>query len=155
MGLSEIKPILHTIDCNADPFVPHGREVEEHRNGGILTWDPTKVSLYPSKSQEGDEYIGGYKLRKELASQPVLNANVLDYLLKNPHLIPEDWKKDEHGNMRFIFFWGTIYRNSVYRNSDGRLYVRCLYWNDSTWYWRNYWLGYGWSSNDFAAVRAS
>jgi hypothetical protein len=66
---------------------------------------------------------------------PVMNANVLDYLLANPDLIPEEWKKDEKGNTRYIFFWGT-----VYRRSNGNLCVRCLYWDDSGWYWSLRWL---------------
>jgi len=35
-----------------------------------------------------------------------MNANVLDYLLAHPELIPEDWKN------KYVFFWGTIYRYS-------------------------------------------
>ena len=75
----------------------------------------------------------GNKLRKELANKDVLNANVLDYLLAHPELIPEEWKG------KLIFFWGTIYRDS-----DGRLYVRYLRWGGSRWN-----SGYGWLDNGF------
>ncbi len=145
-GFSEIKPILHAIDCDASPFVPDGWKVEEHRKGGIFTWDPTKVKLYLSKKQKGDKYVIGNDLRKELASQPVFNANLLDYLLKpeNQHLIPEDWKG------KYVFFWGTIYRSSV-----GDLCVRYLYWDDSAWNWNCHWLVSSFNSCNPAVVLAS
>jgi hypothetical protein len=145
LGLSEIKPIAHAIDCDADPFIPDDWEVEEHTKGGIFTWDPTKVRLYLSKKQNAIKYILGNKLRKELKSQPVLNANVLDYLLARLELIPEDWKG------RAVFFWGTIYRYS-----DDKLYVRYLYFSDNgRWLWGSRWLDDSFRSRNPAAVRAS
>jgi len=143
-GFSEIKPIKHAIDCDADPFLPVDWDVEEHRKGGILIWDPTKVSSFLSKSQKGDKYIVGTKLRKEMSKKPALNSNVLDYLLKNPHLIPEEYKGKR------VFFWGTIYRDSF-----DSLYVRYLCWDDSAWRWSDYWLGDDFDSGDPAAVSAS
>jgi hypothetical protein len=112
LGHAEIKSIEHFINCDADPFIPGGWKVEEHKKGGQLKWDPKKVSLYLPKRQQNGKVIGGNELREELKDQPVLNANVLDYLLANPHLIPEEWKN------KYVFFWGTIYRDS-----HGNLYV--------------------------------
>lgn len=149
-GLSEIKQVTHAIDCDADPFLPNGWRVEEHRKDGVIVWDLTKVSLYLSKGQKGDKRIVGNDLRKELAKKPTMNANVLDYLLKNPHLIPEDWKKDDRGNTRYIFFWGTIYRGS----GDG-LYVRYLCWDGGAWSWDVGWLGRVFVGDRPAALRAS
>ena len=74
---------------------------------------------------------------------PVLNANVLDYLLAHRELIPEEWK----GNA--IFFWGPIYRLS-----GGDLCVRCLYWDDDAWHWGYCWLDDGWGGYYPAAVCA-
>ena len=105
------------IDADADPFIPEGWKVIEHKKCGQLTWGLDRIELYLSEKQKGD-YVEGEKLRKELANKPVLNANVLDYLLKNPHLIPEGWKG------KAVFFWGTIYRHSY-----GSLCVRYLYWD--------------------------
>jgi len=122
-GQLEIKPIEHLIDCDVNPFIPNGWAVEEHKKGGMFKFNPEKISLYLSKKQK-KEIIGGYDLRKELADKPVMNANVLDYLLAHPELIPEEWKG------KYIFFWGTIYRDS-----DGRLYVRYLCWYGSKWCW--------------------
>ncbi|MCC6934802.1 MAG: hypothetical protein IT406_03905 [Candidatus Yanofskybacteria bacterium] len=147
-GFSEIKPILHAIDCDVNPFVPDGWSYREEdqlpgRIRGTWTWDPS-VKLYLSKKQGGDKYIVGNDLRKELKPQSVLPANVLDYLLAHPELIPEDW------NGKAIFFWGTIYRNS-----RGNLYVRCLYWDGGGWDWDYGWLDYGFSGSNPAVVRAS
>ncbi len=79
-----------------------------------------------------------------MKGKKVLNANVLEYLLKNPRAIPEEWKG------KYVFFWGTIYRRS-----DGRLYVRCLVWDGSQWYWSYYWLDIDFNGLNPAAVAAS
>lgn len=122
-GYSEIKPIDHLIDCDTNPFIPDGWSLEEHQKGGLIKFDPKNISLYLSKKQK-KSIINGHDLRKELMGQPVMNANVLDYLLAHPELIPESWKD------KYIFFWGTIYRLS-----DGSLFVRCLDWLGSKWDW--------------------
>jgi hypothetical protein len=133
-----------TIDCDADPFVPNGWKVEEHRKGGQLKWDASQVALYLSEGQQDGKVIEGNKLRKELADKPVYNANVLDHLLANPDLIPEEWKG------KSVFFWGT-----VYRRSDDNLYVRYLCWDGGRWRWGNRWRVSGWRDNHPAAVPAN
>lgn len=149
-GYSEIKPIEHVIDCDADPFIPSSWKVEEHKKGGPLALDLSKVKLHLSPNQQDDKAIEGKKLRKELASEPVFNANVLDYLLAHPELIPEEWKKDEKGNTRYIFFWGTIYRDS-----GGGLCVRFLCFSGGRWDWDFSWLDLDWGDYYPAALRAS
>lgn len=141
-GQLEIKPIEHMIDCDVNPFIPNGWAVEEHKKGGMFKFNPEKISLYLSKKQKKGS-IGGHDLRKELADKPVMNANVLDYLLAHPELIPEEWKG------KYIFFWGTIYRHS-----PCYLYVPYLDWDGSRWN-----EGYRWLDSDFysedPAARAS
>lgn len=150
-GLAEITQQTHIIDCDANPLIPYeGWKVEEHKKGRQFVWDPTKVRLHLSPNLAEGKSIVGNKLRKELDAQPVFNANLLDYLVEHPHLIPEEWKVDEKGRTRYIFFWGTIYRNS-----DGNLCVRCLCWHGGHWQVGNYWLGYVFVVNDPAAVSAS
>ncbi len=133
----------HIIDLDTDPFVPEGWTVEEHRKGGQFAWDPEAVALHLSPNRQSGKVIKGKMLRLELANQPVLNANALDYLLKNPTLIPEDWKG------KYVFFWGTIYRGS-----GGRLYARYLDWSGERWDWDYCWLGDDWSVSNPAAVCA-
>ncbi len=126
----------HIIDCDALPSIPDGWSIEEHRKGGKLEWNSEKVSLYLSEIQKTGLIVGN-ELRKELNHKTVLNACVLDYLLDNPHLIPEDWKG------KCIFFWGT-----VYRRRNGGLFVRYLYWNGGRWRWSVRWLDGDWHSSD-------
>lgn len=132
------------VDLDADPFIPSGWKVEVHQKGGNFKWDATKVRLHLSKKQQGGKVLEGNELREELKGQPVYNANLLDYLLKNPHLIPEEWKG------MYVFFWGTIYRYS-----DGDLGVRCLCWDGGRWHWRSFWLDGDWRGGSPAAVPAS
>ena len=140
-GTAKIVVVEHIIDCDADPFLPEGWQgVESHKKGGQLEWDPTKIRLHLSPNQQGSKYIQGHKLREELASEPVLNANVWDYLLAHPELIPEEWKG------KYVFFWGTIYRRS-----DGILCVRFLNWRGERWNWVYFWLGRSFDSSSPAA----
>jgi hypothetical protein len=119
----------HLIDLDADPFVPNSWSVVEHQKGGQFKWDASTVSLCLSKKQQSSKWIEGHKLREELEGKPVFNANLLDYLLKHPRLIPEEWKG------KYVFFWGT-----VYRSSRGSLYVRYLCWDGDRWDWDYDWL---------------
>lgn len=144
LGYASIQVVDHLIDCDASPFVPDGLIVEEHQKGGAFKWDASQVQLYLDSGQKNGKWIEGNKLRKALAQKPVLNANVLDYLLKNPHLIPEEWKG------KYIFFWGTIYRGS-----DGSLIVRYVCWRDDGWGWSSRWLDRDWDGRHPAAVPAS
>ncbi len=138
-GNAKIELVRHLIGCSADPYIPGGWTVEEHHKAGQLEWDPAKITLFLVEKQKTGT-IHGHNLRKELADKSVLNACVLDYLLAHPELIPEDWKGE------FVFFWGTIYRNS-----GGNLYVRCLFWFGGKWYWYCHWLGSDWYARDPAA----
>lgn len=147
-GLGEVTITKHIIDCDADPIVPDGWEVVEHQEGGQFEWDSAKVALYLSDKQKSG-VIEGNELRKELKSQRVLNANVLDYLLAHPHLIPEEWRG------KLVFFWGTIYWGTIYRSAHGSLYVRCLLWRGDGWRWNGRWLDDDFSGGGPAAVLAS
>jgi hypothetical protein len=131
------------IDCAARPFVPNGWAVEDHQNGGIWKWDASKMKLYVSNNQKDGKVTKGHELRKELMQKLVVNANVLDYLLAHPHLIPEEWKG------KAVFFWGTIYCDT-----NGHLFVRCLYWRGDRWHWHYFWLVSGWSEHGPALLRA-
>jgi len=143
-GKAEISYPQRLIDCDADPFVPDGWAVESHAKGGQLMFDRAKIRLYLSKAQEKGKPVEGNKLRKELADQPVLNANVLEYLLVHPELIPDEWKG------KCVFFWGTIYRYS-----NGHLYVRYLDWDDVRWFWHIRWLDDDCFTGNLAIILAS
>lgn len=144
-GHAEIKLIEHLIDLDADPYVPDGWKVERHIKGGSFQFDPEQVAFYLSEKQKKGT-IRGHDLKKELEKKPVFNANLLDYLLAHPDIIPDEWKRNE---FRIIFFWGT-----EYRDADGKLCVRYLCWL-GRWVWHGYWLGSGWDSLHPALLRAS
>jgi hypothetical protein len=129
------------VDLDIDPRTPEGWSIEEHKKGGQFKYDPTKVELYLDEDQKNGSNIEGNKLRKNLANQNVFNANLLDFLLKNPQLIPESWK----GNA--IFFWGTVYRDAV-----GNLCICCLYWDGLRWRWNYSCLDSRWGCGDPTAV---
>ncbi|MEI7620668.1 MAG: hypothetical protein WCJ57_03830 [Candidatus Falkowbacteria bacterium] len=132
----------HLIDLGAKPFCPEGFSVEEHQGTGnwLFYLSAPLYRFYRSKKQIKGS-IEGNELRKELKGQKVLNANVLDYLLAHPDLIPEEWKNKN------VFFWGTIYRNSL-----GHLCVRYLDWDGSSWHWLSGWLHYDFGSSNPAVV---
>lgn len=140
-GLAQVVIAKCLINCDADPFLPDGWRVVAHQKGGQLELDPSRIRLYLSKGQKGDKCIGGHDLRKELENQPVLNANVLDYLLSHQDFIPESWKS------KVTYFWGTIYSNGV-----GYLCVRCLDWRGGRWYWGGRWLDGDWDDGDPSAL---
>lgn len=138
------------IDCDATPYIPEAWKVEEHRKGGEMEFDPMKVVFHLDEDQKNGRTIVGNELRKRLAGKSVMNACVLDHLLANTNLIPEAWKANEDGSTRYIYFWGTVYRDSV-----GNLFVRYLYWHDGRWRWDCFWLGGEFSEQSPAAVSAS
>ena len=142
--LEHLKQMLRkdlVIDCDANPYLPSGWQVEQHLKGGSFKWDPEKVDLFLSKKQKQGGTIVDHELRKKLEGKPVLNANVLDWLLAHPRFIPESWKG------KYIFFWGTIYRSL-----GGHLSVRCLYWDSSRWGWNCSWLDDDFHGYDPAAL---
>lgn len=152
-GCASITVIEHVINCYSEPFNPWDKEgwtIEGHRRGGNLKFDPKQIKFFLTRDQRAGKTVEGSKLRKELAGKDILKANVLDYLLAHPEIIPDEWKTDENGDIRCIFFWGTIYRNS-----GGNLFVRYLYWNDNRWSWNYLGLGFDWYGFHPAAVLAA
>lgn len=136
-GRAEIKPMEYVVDLDADPYLPVGLKVEKHQKMGKFTYDPTKVKLYLSERQKNDKVIDGNDLRQELESLTVANANLLEFYIKNPYLIPKDWER------KTMYFWGTIY------SCSGRLCVRYLS-QDSYFRWDSnyYWIGGAFRGND-------
>jgi len=105
------------IDCDATPFCPEGWEIVEHKKCGQVEWNPEKITFYLSDIQKRHECDACINIYNELKGRPVLNANIIDYLLANPNLIPEKWA--DYGYL--VIFWGTIYRDP-----EGNLCVRCI-----------------------------
>lgn len=145
----------HLIDCDVAPFIPKGWVIKPEDQlpgavGGQLEFDPNKVDLHLDEGQKDGKVIVGNELKGKLAGKPLLKASVLDHLLANTNLIPEAWKTDDQGRTRYIYFWGT-----VYRGSDGNLYVRYLCWSGGERSWCGRWLDREFAGQDPAAVLAS
>ena len=121
-------------------------KILEHRETPRqFTWNPSRIKLFQTESQKRNGIVEGNVIRKEFASIPgVMNASVLNHLLKHPELIPDKWKG------YYIFFWGTIYEDKY-----GWEHVRCLEYclNRKMWCWDNNLLNQTLSvATDFAAV---
>lgn len=100
----------YLIDCDADPFVPEGLEVENHTRMGQVEWDPQKVQLFRLEPQKQGHCLGGYEIHETVKSLKAFNANMLEFLLANSHLIPEEWKLISKNSQPTVLFWGTLYR---------------------------------------------
>lgn len=94
-GSCVVQAIGHVVDCNVNPYIPQGWSLKgegtEHRKGGQVKLERRgddlyangkNIELFLSDGQKNGKCIGGHQLRKELAEKPVLNANILDYLLQ-------------------------------------------------------------------------
>lgn len=141
IGHSEIVQRVHIIDCDANQPKSTGWEVLTHKRMGGFAWGHDKVRLHLVKQQLDRTGIGGYELNELLKCTPVLNANVLDYLLKSPRLIPEEWKGKNN------FFWGTVFRT---QGGDQR--VKYLFWAGFRWKWDSRWLGAKWREGSPAII---
>ena len=141
--------IHHIIDLNLNHIGYQGWQIVEHQKAvdgiNVPVWYPARVELYVDDAQKNND-LHGNTVRERLKGKRVLNANALDHLLRNPQLIPEDWKKDKRGRPRRIFFSGTTYSRPNYD-----LYARCLCWSDK-WGWDVLWLGARWQDNYAAAL---
>lgn len=106
------------VNTDAEPHCPEDARIIFHRKSGLLKWEPERVSLLNLRREKAK------KIRFwDLRNKAVLNANVLDYLLKNTTRIPHEWE------CKKVVFLGTIY-NSFYG-------VRCLY-LDEDGIWKSY-----------------
>ncbi len=154
-GLAEINPLTHVIDCDAFPCEYDCWDLVSHQKGGSLTWDSKRFSLFVHELQQKGNTLDGYAIRgslKNTAGKIVLNANVLDYLLMHPRLIPDEWKERVNNEPLRVFFWGTIY--CLKDSTVSPHYVRCLLWSQSDREWAGDYrrLDKQWSERDPAAL---
>ncbi len=146
-GNAEINILRHVIDCTLEPSIPKGWSIKPEdqiasRFQGELIWSPEKIRLHLDEAQQEGTILGN-KLKKKLEGQLVLPTNVGDYLIAHSALISSDLKG------KFVFFWGTIYRDSI-----DCLCVRYLYWDGRSWDWSHIWLDTDWAVQYPAAVLA-
>ena len=125
--------------------------VKLERRGDDLYLNDKKIELFRSSGQQGDRYIVGHELRKELeAKGGQISASILDKCVENPALWPESWKKDDQDNTIYVFFW-----DDIFRDSNGDLFVRYGYWVGGEVVSNCRWLGRDWGSRHPSASLAS
>jgi hypothetical protein len=128
-GFSAIRPIRGpNINCDIWPRIPEGMSaIEIHWKAGVISWNPGAFRLVYPRS-ESDRDLTGKTIRKELHVDRPANACVLDFLLANPDLIPDEWfhPHGEFGRL-WVAFYGTIFRDTndkqwvPYLHEDKRL----------------------------------
>lgn len=140
---------------NPSRFIGDGWSIQndetDARSTLLTELDLTKVQ-HVTMLKDGESNIKGEeKLKRLKASDYIrLDADIFLTLWENQHLIPLSWKEEVNGNTRFIYFDGTVLRNSgSYRC------VLSLYWSGSRWDWYVSWLGRDWRDSRPSAVLAS
>ena len=143
------------VDCSAKPFIPDGWEIREEDQlpnlyKGQWKFDPAKILFHLDEGQKSGSVEGSNLVNRLVTAGTFLPVNVLDFQLQDPaKRIPVSWKFDERGKRRNIFFW------TIYRGSNGRCYVRCLYWGRSSWLWNSRRLASDFGNRSPAALLAS
>lgn len=119
------------IDYAAVPFIPPGLRIERHAEGGrILTWK--ELNLQPSflKEQLRCGGITGNRILQMhlLEGLSVANANVLDFLLKNPRFIRKEWHGMVFMDPIFVIPGdGSFHVRQLFRETSGRYHDELLW----------------------------
>lgn len=154
MLIGEIKSIVIDRSKRFNPaeFIGAGWTIEEEdeRSLALTELDITSVRL-EHMLKSGEEWVKGEDKLTRLkdAGYVRLDAGIFLTLWQNQHLIPTSWKELTNGNTTFIYFDGTILRDS-----DGRRCVLCLCWRGGQWDWVVRWLDYRWRARRPSAVLA-
>ncbi len=128
-----------------------GDKEQDQRSLALTEVDLTDVRFKTMLTGRETSVKGETKLeRLKQAGDVRLDAKVFQTLWENQILIPERWKEQTNGNTTYIFFDGT-----VLRDSRGSRYVLYLGWSVGAWYWNVYWLDNDWDVNNPSAVLAA
>ncbi len=113
--------------------------------------DITKVRFETCLKEDEASTTGEERLiRLKAANHSSLGGKAFRTCWENRTSLPESWKKDENGNIRFIFFDGLVLLNPV-----GRRFTLYLCWRDGEWRWRYIWLGHDRDARSPSAVLAN
>ena len=124
---------------------------EDERSLKLNEIDLTKIEFANMLKDGETSIVGEEKLRRLKKDGRIrLDAKIFQTLWEDQSLIPESWKVKINGEIRFIYFDGTILRFS-----DGDRYVLYLYWDDGQWYWDYRWLDHVFRAHRSSAVLAS
>lgn len=145
VGLKHLNSSLLTVGYKVAPSLVKLRVDTHLDRKDVATIDLSRVERVLTL-RPGENRISGHENLKRLKAtgKTLLDVRVLEELLKNSHLIPEEWKNG------ITFFWGTIFFGS-----DGGPCVVDLYWGGDRWCWYDRWLNDDWCSDAPAACLAS
>jgi hypothetical protein len=128
-----------------------GDEDQDERSLALTEVDLSKVLFKSTLKARESSVNGEEKLRRLKAMNVIrLDAGVFQTFWEHREELPESWKKDENGNVRYIYFDGTILRDPC-----GNRCVLCLFFDDGRWHWDYNWLGGDWNAQRPSAVLAS
>ncbi len=124
---------------------------EDERSLKLDEVDLTKVNFETSLAERESSVVGEEKLKRlKTLGHIRFDAKILQILWENQHLIPASWKEPTNGNTTYVFFDGTILRNS-----SGDRCVLCLCWIGGAWDWSYGWLDDERYADDPSAVLAT
>jgi hypothetical protein len=108
------------IDCTKMPETVMYQISQQEQRLRTLIWSPEKFKLWQSSKQHTPAKSDGYIIQNELAEKTLPPVHVLEFLQKNPHLIPKKWQ-GKCGPYAFrIFALGTVFE------MNGLGWVKCL-----------------------------
>lgn len=149
---SNIVPINCFTPFDPAEFLDKGWTIEEEdkRSLKLTELDLTKVQFVTMLKRNELCITGEERLRRLKKSGSIrLDAKIFQTFWENQSLIPESWKEKVDGNIRYIFFDGTILRSP-----NGNRDVLCLSWYDGKWGWHLSRLDDGRGSYSLSAVLA-
>lgn len=136
------------INFNHRPQIPIGFSNElkvvdqvDHKSRGLWRFNSKNLNPCLSDRQKKNKTVSCDYLKKYFCDQWIAGAQLLDFFLKNPSFIPEEWKDKN------TFFLGSIYRDF----RDIRC-VRSLSWNGNSWYDDYRWLSLGFKNGDYILI---
>lgn len=120
-SVEEVEKLAIIIDLSVAPEEVEGFTVKSHKPGPKeFVFNPDNLSLYLSFIQKEQDGAPGVMIIKDpIVAGQSFNCVLLDWLLKYPENIPEEWKKIK------IPFWDTRYER------NGIEHVRSLAWMDN------------------------
>ncbi len=126
-------------------------EETDQRGEALTELDITKVIFKIMLEGKETSVKGEEKLKRLKATGCIcLDGKAFKACWGNRHLLPESWKKDENGKIRYIFFDGIVLQGPC-----GFRCVLCLYFKDGKWQWNYNWLENDWNANNPSAVLAT
>lgn len=96
-----------TINLNAPASRLTDLIITDHTHGGVWEWDSGQVTTCLAPGQSCTT-IDSDEMLRAMGWKRVMNANLLDWLLRNRHRIPAGW-----GDC--CLFWGTRFRTARHR----------------------------------------